>query len=49
MVLPKEEFLEKVYFDFLNIIFFFQIKKYIYQPIAGRHMSWGPANNAKIH
>ena len=37
MVLPLGKFLEKVYFDFLNIIFF-QIKKY--QPIADRHISW---------
>ena len=49
MVSPKKESLEKVYFDFLSIIFLilFQIKKY--QPIADRHMLWGPANSTRIH
>ena len=47
IVLSKEKSLEKVYFDFLSI-FFFKFKKK-YQPIAGRHMSWGPANRAMIH
>jgi len=45
MVLSKEESLEKVYFDFLSIVIIFSFldKKNKYQPIAGRHMSSGPA------
>lgn len=33
MVLPKEESLEKVYFDFLSIICFFRLKKETIGPI----------------